>query len=225
MRFDTLIYRKIFYSKPCYGRAGARSAASPWLKSSSTSARCGAAKAPPNRVHFRAAAAEANRSACRSSCFSVMASAKAPWKTSPAPRVSTVCTGKAGVSWISPVLVEPDRAPRAPGARQERRGQLGDLLQRLGVVGDVGGLLQRLAGEHQVRRGVQQALAQRHRPVDVDDHGNAAPDGLGAKLGAEFGAAALGEDGRAVVQQRVEIGQLDLPQLLDRGRSRWCARR
>ena len=45
----------------CSVRAGLT--AWPWLKSSSTSARCGAAKAPPKRVHFRAAAAEANRSA------------------------------------------------------------------------------------------------------------------------------------------------------------------
>ena len=35
---------------------------------------------------------------------------------------------------------------------------------------------------------------------------------LGAQIGAEFGAAALGEDGGAIVQQRVEVGQLDIPQ-------------
>ena len=44
-------------------------------------------------------------------------------------------------------------------------------------------------------RGVEQALAQRHRAIDVDDHGNAAPDRFGAQVGAEFGAAAFGEDG------------------------------
>ena len=43
--------------------AGTGLPARPWLKSASTSARCGAAKAPPKRVHFSAAAAEANRSA------------------------------------------------------------------------------------------------------------------------------------------------------------------
>ena len=126
------------------GSTGAGAGALALAKSSSTSARCGAAKAPPKRVHFSAAAAEANRSACRSSCPSVMASAKAPWNTSPAPSVSTVWTGKAGVSCSSPVLVEPDRALGAAGARQERRRQFGDLLQRLAVVGDPGGLLQRL---------------------------------------------------------------------------------
>ena len=63
-----------------------------------------------------------------------------------------------------------------------------------------------------MRRGVQQAFAQRHRAIDVDDHGNAAPDRLGAEVGAEFRAAALGQDGVAVLQQRVEVGQFHLPQ-------------
>src|SRR5579859_2544008 len=49
-----------------------------WLKSASTSARCGAANAPPKRVHFSAAAAEANRKALRRSWPSVIASANAP---------------------------------------------------------------------------------------------------------------------------------------------------
>src|SRR5277367_2188377 len=39
------------------------------------------------------------------------------------------------------LVVEPDRAARAARARQERRRQLGDLFQRLAVVGDVSGLL------------------------------------------------------------------------------------
>src|SRR5690242_12977911 len=42
------------------------------------------------------------------------------------------------------VLVEPDGAARPARARQERLRQLGDLVQRLTVVADVGGLLQRL---------------------------------------------------------------------------------
>ena len=59
---------------------------------------------------------------------------------------------------------------------------------------------------------VEQALAQRHRAIDVDDDGDAAPARLGAEIGAEFRAAALGQDGVAVVEQRVGVGQLDLPQ-------------
>ena len=69
-----------------------------------------------------------------------------------------------------------------------------------------------LAGEHQMRRRGQQALAQRHRAVDVDDHGNAAPARLGAEIGAELRAAALGQDGVAILQQLVGVGQADLPQ-------------
>src|SRR5882672_3073518 len=49
------------------------------------------------------------------------------------------------------VLVEPDGALRAPRSRQKRRGQLGDLFERLAVVGYSGGLLQGLAGEYQMR--------------------------------------------------------------------------
>src|SRR6202163_1433947 len=43
------------------------------------------------------------------------------------------------------LLVEPDRALRAPRSRQKRRGQFCDFLERLAVVGDAGGLLQGLA--------------------------------------------------------------------------------
>src|SRR5271156_5325489 len=54
------------------------------------------------------------------------------------------------------LLVEPDRALGSAGAGQERRRQPGKLFQRLAVIGDVGGLLQRLAREHQMRgRGEQ----------------------------------------------------------------------
>ena len=101
-RFHPSYIENSSIASPLLAGASRAGAAWPWLKSSSTSIRCGAAKAPPKRVHFSAAAAEANRSACRSSCPSVMASAKAPWNTSPAPSVSTVWTGKAGVSWIAP---------------------------------------------------------------------------------------------------------------------------
>src|ERR1700733_13729385 len=93
---------KILLIQAHYRWLGAGLAAWSWLKSSSTSGRCGAAKAPPKRVHFSAAAAEANRSAVGMSRSSVMASANAPWKISPAPSVSTVWTGKAGVSCGSP---------------------------------------------------------------------------------------------------------------------------
>jgi hypothetical protein len=50
------------------------------------------------------------------------------------------------------VLVESDRAARAAGAGEEGRRQSRDLFQRCAVVGDIGGLLQGLAGEHQMRR-------------------------------------------------------------------------
>ena len=63
-----------------------------------------------------------------------------------------------------------------------------------------------------MRRRGQQPLPQRHRAVDIDDDGNAAPRGFGAKIGAELGAAALGQDRGAVLQQRVGVGQADLPQ-------------
>ena len=49
--------------------------------------------------------------------------------------------------------------------------------------------------------------------------GNAAPAGLGAKVGAEFGAAALGQDGGAVLQQRVGVRQAGPSTIPDRGRS------
>src|SRR5467141_3574857 len=72
------------------------------------------------------------------------------------------------------VLVEPDRAQRAPRSRQERRGQFCDFLERLAVLGDPGGLLQGFAREYQVRRGGEQPLPQRHRTVDIDDDRDAA---------------------------------------------------
>ena len=54
--------------------------------------------------------------------------------------------------------------------------------------------------------------------------GNAAADRLGAEIGAEFGAAAFGEDGVAVVEQRVEVGQLHLHRPGSRNVT-WSARR
>ena len=59
-----------------------------------------------------------------------------------------------------------------------------------------------------MRGRVEQPLAQRHRAIDVDDDGNAAPARLGAEIGAEFRAAALGQDRGAIVQQRLGVGQL-----------------
>jgi hypothetical protein len=56
------------------------------------------------------------------------------------------------------MLVEPYRALRAARARQEGRGQLRDLVERLAIVGDVGGFLQGLTGENQVRRRREQAF-------------------------------------------------------------------
>src|ERR1700687_2230595 len=109
------------------------------------------------------------------------------------------------------LFVEPDGALRAPGSRQKRWGQLRNLFQRLGVVGDAGGLLQWLAREHQMRRGGEQSLPQRHRTIDIDDDGNSSPARLDAEIGAELRAAALGQDGVAVLQQLVGIGQVDLP--------------
>ncbi len=65
---------------------------------------CGAPSRPPNRVHLRAAAAEAKRMASASSAPSARRSAKAPWKTSPAASVSTALTGKAGTWRRTPAL-------------------------------------------------------------------------------------------------------------------------
>ncbi len=110
------------------------------------------------------------------------------------------------------MFVEPDRALRAAGTRQERRGQLCNLFQRLAVVGDAGGLLQWLSGENQMRRGGQEPLAQRHRTIDIDNDGNAAPAGFDAELGAERRTAALGQDGVTIFEQFVSVGQLDFPQ-------------
>ena len=64
------------------------------LRNSSTSARLGAAEAPPKRVHLSAAAAEAKRRRRAASRLSASASGEAPWKASPAPSVSIVFTVK-----------------------------------------------------------------------------------------------------------------------------------
>ena len=178
-----------------------------------------AAKAP-ERVHFSAAARRRPR-ACRNSCFSVIARAKAPWNTSPAPRVSTVCTGKAGVSRIS-VRVEPDRAlgPRVPARNDGVNLAIFFSAWASSVTSAVScsGSLENIRWEEAFSRPSRSD----HRAIDVDDHGNAAPDSLGAEISAEHRAAALGEDGGAVVQQRVEVGQFRAT-VPDRGRSRWYA--
>src|SRR5664279_479406 len=110
-------------------------------------------------------------------------------------------------------LIEPDGAVRSAGAGQEGRGELGNLLERPTVVGDASGLLQRFARENQVRGGSQQALVQRHRAVDADDNGDAAPACLGAEFGAELGAAALGQDGASATEQPLDAGEPDFPQV------------
>ena len=186
----------------------------PWPKSASTSARCGAAKAPPKRVHFSAAAAEANRSASRSSCFSVMASAKAPWNTSPAPSVSTVWTGKAGVSCSSP-RSSSQIVPCGPARpRQERWRQLCDFFQRLAVVGDssavsCSGSLENTRCEEAVRRPSRSDIARSTSTIT----GMPRRTRFGAEVGAEFGAAALGQDGvRNPPAASRGRGRLHLPQ-------------
>ena len=63
-----------------------------------------------------------------------------------------------------------------------------------------------------MRRRGQQAFAQRHGAVDIDDDRNAAPARLDAEIGAEFRAAVLGQDRAAVLEQFVGVRQLDLPQ-------------
>jgi len=83
--------------------------------------------------------------------------------------------------------------PRGPRVQPGMTGSALRSSQRLAVVGDACGLLQRLAGKHQMRGGGEQPLLQRHRAVDVDDHGNAAPARPRAEIGAEFRAAAFGE--------------------------------
>jgi len=73
-----------YFHRPCASKA-------------STSARRGAAALPPRRAHLRPAAAAAKRSAETKLLPSASASVKAPWKTSPAPSVSTAATAKAGL--------------------------------------------------------------------------------------------------------------------------------
>ncbi len=63
-----------------------------------------------------------------------------------------------------------------------------------------------------MRRHVEQPLAQRHCAIDIDDHGDAAPARLGAKISTELRAAAFGQDSGAVVQQCLGGRQMDLPQ-------------
>ena len=59
----------------------------------------------------------------------------------------------------------------------------------------------------------EQPFAQRHRAVDIDDDGDAAPARLGAEIGAEFRAAALGQDGGDNPPAATSVsGKLDLPQ-------------
>ena len=197
----------------------------PWRKNASTSARCGAEKAPPRRVHFSAAAAEANCSAAVSPCFSVIAKASAPWNTSPAPSVSAAIDRKSRRMPQVLVFIEPQRALDAQRRRQECRGQLGDLLQRLGVVGNPSGRLERLAGEHQMRGRSQKSFAQRHGAVDINDDRDAAPPCLDAEIGTEFRATALDQDGAAVIRAtgRHRAGGPSI--VPDRGSSRWFARR
>jgi len=48
--------------------------------------------------------------------------------------------------------------------------------------------------------------------IDIDHHGNAAPDRLGAEIGAKRRATALGEDGVAIFQKCVRCGQFHPPQ-------------
>ena len=59
----------------------------------------------------------------------------------------------------------------------------------------------------------QEAVVQRHDAIDVDNHGDAAPAGLGAQIGRERRAAAFDQDGVAIGQQPAGIGQAHLPQL------------
>ena len=99
------------------------------------------------------------------------------------------------------------------GPRVPARKDAGNCLQRRTVVVDVGGLPQRFTGKYQVRGRGQKSFPQRHRAVGVDDHGDAAPARLGAEIDAEPGAAALGQDGAAILEQRVDIGQPDFPQI------------
>ena len=63
-----------------------------------------------------------------------------------------------------------------------------------------------------MRRRTEQALAQRHRAVDIDDHGNAATARFVAEVGAEASAATLDQDGVAILEQHVCRRQFHLPQ-------------
>src|SRR3954447_13278701 len=109
-------------------------------------------------------------------------------------------------------LVEPERAFRALRPRHKGWRQLCDFSQCLGIVGDPRGRLQRLARKYQMRGGRQQALPQGHGAVDIDHDRNAAVARFGAKFSAEFGAAVFRQDGVAIAEQFVRVGQADFPQ-------------
>ena len=212
MRFDPSYIENSSIASPSSARSSRVGRSGPGSKAASTSARCGAAKAPPKRVHFSAAAAEANRSASRSSCFSVMASAKAPWNTSPAPSVSTVWTGKAGVSCSSPALVEPDRAcgPRVPARNDGVSLAIFFSASASSAIPAVScsGSLEKIRCEDAVSRPSRSDIARSTSTMTGMPRLRASAQ----RSVQNSRAAAFGQDGVAIVQQRLDVGQLNLPQ-------------
>src|SRR6202521_3677271 len=135
------------------------------------------------------------------SCFSVIARANAPWKTSPAPSVSTVCTGKAGVCCkfcCSSSQIVPC-APRVP-ARPEGVSLaifFSASPSSVTSAASCNGSLEEIRS---------------HGAGDGGCRGNTARRRFGAKSSAEGGAPALGQDGIAVFQQQIVVGQVNITQ-------------
>src|SRR6185312_3942775 len=81
------------------------------LRKASTSARVGMVGLPPKRVHFSPAVAAAKRKHSVIGLPSARASAKAPWKMSPAARVSTATILNTGMD----ETLSPSLHSRSPG--------------------------------------------------------------------------------------------------------------
>ena len=117
-----LIYRKLFQEKPNYSAWAARN--------SSTSARSGAPVPPPNRVHLmRGSGRRKAHGVRRCSWPSASASAKAPWKTSPARERVDGLDAK-GRQRAQIAVFEPHHVAGAVGDGHEGAGALRDAAQR-----------------------------------------------------------------------------------------------
>ena len=129
----------------------------------------GVPAAPPKRVHLIAATAAAEAHGGFDPRPSASASANAPWKTSPAASVSTVCTTKAGIRRRAPrsshsmPLAPSVTADEGVCARADRRQCGGE------IVGPGVGA-QGLGGEHDMRAVQQAGRRSSGRLVAVQHH-------------------------------------------------------